>query len=111
MMQRRRDSHVEGLANPRRPRVMWSACEGVTEALTGAHAGRVLSREIEFYFQVPRLFPEPKATPEAPREARRSGTWRGRTPRPRACVEASCARTGRPCDRPWRWRYGPRWEV
>ena len=31
------------------------------EALTGAHAGRVLSREIEFNFQVLRLFPEPKA--------------------------------------------------
>jgi len=42
----------------------------VPEALTGAHAGWVLSREIEFKFQVPRLFPGPKAISAAPR-------WRG----------------------------------
>jgi hypothetical protein len=44
----------------------------VPEALTGARAGRVLSREIEFNFQVPRLFLAPKATPDAPK-------WRGAT--------------------------------
>jgi hypothetical protein len=38
----------------------------VTEALTGVHAGRVLSREIELNFQVPSLFLKPKATPDAP---------------------------------------------
>ena len=37
------------------------------EAFTGAHAGRVLSREIEFRFQVPRLFPELKAILAAPK--------------------------------------------
>jgi len=31
--------------------------------------------------------------------------------RPRACVEAPCTRTGRPCDCPGRWRSGSRWEV
>lgn len=43
-----------------------TAERAVPEALTGAHAGRVLSREIEFKFQVPRPFPGLKATPEAP---------------------------------------------
>jgi hypothetical protein len=67
MMQRRRDSHVEGLATRDDPESCGRACEGVTEALTGAHVGRVLSREIEFNFWVPRLFPELKAIPATPR--------------------------------------------
>ena len=40
--------------------------EDVLEALTGAHAGWVLSREIEFNSQAPMTFPAPKAKPDAP---------------------------------------------
>jgi hypothetical protein len=40
--------------------------EDVPEALTGAHVGRVLSREIGFDLQVPRSFLGSKATPAAP---------------------------------------------
>jgi len=72
----------------------------VPEALTGAHVGRVLSREIEFRYWAPRLFLEPEGNTRRTAKARCGGAWRGR--RPRACVEALCARTGRPCDRPWR---------
>ncbi len=96
MVQRRRNSHVEGLATHDGPESCGRARKGVPEALTGVHAGRVLSREIEFNFQVPRLFLKSKATPatsigETERDLARS------TMRPRACVEAPCARTGRPC--------------
>jgi RNA-directed DNA polymerase len=72
MMQRRRDSHVEGVATHDDPEPCGHGRKDVTEALTGAHAGRVLSREIEFDFQVPRLSPESKATSDTPRMARRS---------------------------------------
>jgi hypothetical protein len=71
MVQRRRDSHIEGLATHDDPESCGHAREDVPEALTGAHAGRVLSRENECS-QVPRLFLEPKATLTAP-------AWRGAT--------------------------------
>ena len=61
-MQRRRESHTEGLATHGDPESCSGVREGVAEALTGAHAGRVLSREMEFNFQVPRPCLEPKAT-------------------------------------------------
>lgn len=79
MTKRRKKSHVEGLATHDDPESCGHARKDVPEALTGAHAGRVLSREIEFNSQVPRLFPEPKATLVAPTVARCGGTWRGRT--------------------------------
>jgi hypothetical protein len=47
MTQRRRNSHIEGLATHDDPESCGHAREDVSEALTGAHAGRVLSREIE----------------------------------------------------------------
>src|SRR6266581_4345361 len=74
MAQRRRKSHVEGLATHDDPESCGHARDvgkDVPEALTGAHAGRVLSREIEFKSQAPRLFPELKAIPDV---ARRRGT-------------------------------------
>ena len=46
-MQRRRDSYIEGLATHDDPESCGRARKCTTEALTGAHAGRVLSREIE----------------------------------------------------------------
>ena len=65
-MQRRRNSHIEGLATHDDPESCGHARKDVPEALTGAHAGRVLSLEKEFQFQVPRWFRIPKATPDTP---------------------------------------------
>ena len=78
MAQRRRKSHVEGLATHDDPESCGRVRKDAPEALTGAHAGRVLSREIEFNFQVPRLFLESKAMRATPRMARCGETWRGR---------------------------------
>ena len=47
MAQRRKNPRIEGLATHDDPESCGGAREGVAEALTGAHAGRVLSREIE----------------------------------------------------------------
>ena len=57
---------MEGLATHDDPESCGRGRKDAPEALTGAHAGRVLSREIDFQSQVPRLFPESKATPAAP---------------------------------------------
>ena len=110
-MQRRRNSHIEGLATHDDPESCGGAREGVAEALTGAHAGRVLSREIEIDSQVPRLCLEPKATPEHRRVARCGGTWRGRLETP--SMRGSTMRENRETLRTARggWRRGPRWEV
>ena len=48
------------------PKSCGHAREDVPEALAGDHVGQVLSREIELKSQGPRLFPVPKATPDAP---------------------------------------------
>src|SRR5229473_3382129 len=40
-----KESHGEGVATHADPESCGAACEGSVEALTGAHAGRVLSRE------------------------------------------------------------------
>ena len=47
MTQRRRNSHIEGLATHDDPEPCGHARKDVDEALAGVHAGRVLSREIE----------------------------------------------------------------
>ncbi len=43
-----REPHAEGVANHSDPESCGGVREDVAEALTGAHAGRVLSREISF---------------------------------------------------------------
>jgi hypothetical protein len=44
-----KESHVEGVANHNDPESCTGAREGTGEALTGARAGRVLSREMRFW--------------------------------------------------------------
>ena len=94
-----KEPHRKGIANHPDPESCAGGGNTVGEALTGAHAGRVLSREREFNFQVPRSCLEPKATLDTP-------DWRGVEgpgavfSRPRAYVEALRARTGRPCTPP-----------
>ena len=110
-MQRRRDSHTEGLATHGDPESCRGVREGAAEALTGAHAGRVLSREMEFDYQVPRLFLESKAILAKPGLVRRGGTWRGHRETP--SMRGSIARENRETLHTARggWRFGPRWEV
>lgn len=74
MVQRRKKSHAEGLATRGDPESCGHTREGVTEALTGALAGRPLSREITPKFQVPSPFRQTKATSAPPVEARWDGT-------------------------------------
>jgi hypothetical protein len=57
-VQRRRNSHIEGLATHDDPELCGYARKDVAEALAGAHAGRVPSPEKESDSQVPRCFPE-----------------------------------------------------
>jgi hypothetical protein len=66
---------------------------------------------MQFNFQVPRLFPESKATPAAPTLARCGRTWRGQ--REALSMRGSTARENRETLRTARsgWRCGPRWEV
>jgi hypothetical protein len=110
-MQRRRDSHTEGLATHGDPESCRGVRKGVAEALTGAHAGRVLSREMEFDFQVPRLFLESKAILATPGLVRRGETWRGHRETP--SMRGSIARENRETLHTAQggWRLGPRWEV
>ena len=103
-MQRRRESHTEGLATHGDPESCRGVREGAAEALTGAHAGRVLSREMEFDFQVPRPCLEPKATLDTP-------DWRGVEgpgavfSRPRASWKHCAREPGDPAHRPRRMAF------
>lgn len=111
MMQRRRKSHIEGLATHNDPESCGHAREDVPEALTGAHAGRVFSREIEFNFQVPRLFPGSKATPALP--ARQGEAGPGAVDDKTPSMRGSTVRENRETLHTARggWRHGPRWAV
>ena len=66
---------------------------------------------MQFNFQAPRLFPESKAIPVAPRKARCGRAWRGL--RETLSERGSTARENRETLRTARggWRRGPRWEV
>ncbi len=90
----------ERSSDPSWPRVMRSRPRGQTarpfglggEALTGVHAGQVLSPDI----RNPGLpTPCPNAEGNIGWRVIASANWNPRGPRPCACVEASCARTGR----------------
>ena len=89
--------YIEGVATRDDP----ESCTGVRkddgEALTGAHAGRVLGREIKASGR-PTLLTEAEGNTLGTVSARYRGLPRGR--RPRACVESLCARTGRSLDSP-----------
>ena len=90
-------SNVEGIASHDGPESCAAAREGVGEALTGVHTGRVLSREIR-QFGAPTLLGEAEGHTHAVATARRCAALRGR--RPHARVESPCARTGRSHTRP-----------
>ena len=87
------ESHREGVAIHPDPESCVVAREGTIEALTGAHAGRVLSCEI-IAIGVPTLFS--KAEGHMPAGAIASRRATPRSLRPLACMDTPRARTGRP---------------
>ena len=93
-----KEPYGEGVATHVDPELCGSVREGRDEALTGARASRVLSRESLETSECRRRAPWRKATWEAslPRDALR--TPRGL--RPCACTETPHPEPGRSCDRP-----------
>src|SRR6266436_2759135 len=92
-----KESNIEGVAIHDVPESCAVARKGGGEALTGVHAGRVLSREIRSS-GTPTLLSEAEGNTHAVVNARRRAALRGR--RPLARVESLCARTGRSPSRP-----------
>jgi hypothetical protein len=84
--------YIEGLATHDGPESCVGSREGVGEALTGVHAGRVLSREI-VPIGVPTLSKQAEGHIGGRVIASCRRTLRGQ--RPRACMESPRARTGR----------------
>jgi hypothetical protein len=87
------ESHREGVAIHPDPESCMVTREGAIEALTGAHAGRVLSCEI-IATGVPTLFSKAEGHTRAGAIASRCAT--PRSLRPLACMDTPRARTGRP---------------
>jgi len=90
-----REPHTEGVATHGVPESCAVARKGGGEALTGACAGTVLSREIRS-IRAPTLLRDAEGNTGDAVSARRSPARRGR--RPVARTEPSCARTGRSHD-------------
>src|SRR6266567_7741013 len=86
------ESHREGVAIHPDPESCMVAREGAIEALTGAHAGRVLSCEI-IATGVPTLFS--KAEGHTHTSGIASWCATPRSLRPLACMDTPRARTGR----------------
>ena len=111
MMQRRRDSHAEGLATHGDPESCGHVREDVPEALTGAHAGRVLSRESE-------IVPGAEDLPgtEGNTHCIGNGEMRGDLARSYDKTPSMCGSIMRENRETLRtaqggWRRGPRWKV
>ena len=94
-----KESYRKGVANHPDPESCVVSREAAIEALTGAHAGRVLSCEITA-IRVPTLCHEAEGHTAV--SANASLRWTLRSLRPRACMETPRARTGRPHWRPSR---------
>ncbi len=92
-----KEPYIEEVATHDDPESCASSRKGAGEALTGAHAGRVLSREM-LSTGAPTLFREAEGNTAETASARSESAPRGR--RPLACVEPLCARTGRSLHRP-----------
>jgi len=87
-----KESDIEGVATHDGPESCDGAREGTGEALTGVHAGRPLSREIS-QLEAPTWLWDTEGNMVRSAIASAGTASRGR--RTRACVESSCARTGR----------------
>jgi hypothetical protein len=87
-----KEPYREGRAVHPDPKSCVGGREAAGEALIGAHAGQPLSREIR-QSGVPTPFSH--AEGNTSRSMNASSDWTPRGPRPCACVEPPCARTGR----------------
>src|SRR5689334_25367544 len=92
-----KESHRKGVANHPDPESCVASRKAAIEALTGAHAGRVLSCEI-IATRVPTSFRMAEGDTDGCAIASVRGTLRSL--RPQACMETPYARTGRPHRRP-----------
>ena len=92
-----KEPHIEGVATHDDPESCVGDRKVDGEALTGAHAGWVLSREIN-ETRVPTLLSEAEGHTGRRNNASACPTLRGR--RPQARVETSCTGTGRSSGRP-----------
>ena len=92
MKERMKEPHTKGVAIHGVPESCGVGRKAGFEALTGAHAGTVLSREIRLS-RAPTLLSKAEGNMDGVANARRRSALRGR--RPVARVEPSCARTGR----------------
>jgi len=111
METRMKKSHREGLASHPDPESCGGARKGATEALTGAHAGEVLSREIRLS-GVPTQLCWTEGNTRRGGMASPGGTPRGR--RPSTCMESPYTGTGRSHGLPAlmaRWNVSGRPEV
>src|SRR5450759_504805 len=96
-------SHRRGLAIHPDPESCVARRQATIEALTGAHAGRVLSGEI-IASRVPTSYHVAEGNTAV--GARASRAWTLRSLRPLACLDTPRARTGRPHRRPPQGRAG-----
>lgn len=92
-----KEPYIEGVATRDDPESCAVVRKDTGEALTGAHAGRVLGREIRRSGR-PTLLSYAEGNTFDTANARCRTLPRGQ--RPRACVESSCARTGRSLGSP-----------
>ena len=92
-----KESHRKGIATHPDPESCMVGREAAIEALTGAHAGGVLSCEI-IATGVPTSYHETEGHTAG--RAMASGPRTPRSPRPQACMDTPRARTGRPHRRP-----------
>lgn len=93
-----KEPYAEGPATHGDPESCTGRREASGEALTGAHAGGALSRDIT-ESRAPTSFFQAEGNTYMGESASPRTALRGR--RPQACVETPCARTGRSTDRPW----------
>ena len=100
-----KESYKKGIAIHHGPESCMASREAATEALTGAHAGRILSCEI-IATGVPTSFRMAEGNTSGCAIASIRRTLRSL--RPQARMETPRARTGRPhrCLLPKRWRAG-----
>jgi hypothetical protein len=110
MVQRRKKPCTEGLATHGDPESCGHDRKGVPEALTGAHAGRVLSREIEI-LPGAEVVSGAEGNTSCTKKGEVRRTWRGRHETP--SMRGSTMRENRETLHTVRdgWRRGPRWEV
>ena len=92
-----KEPYIEGVATHDDPESCAGSREGASEALTGVHTGRVLSREIISTGTLTPLTRAESHTSDVA-NARHGVVLRGR--RPLARAESSCARTGRSLSSP-----------